>query len=635
MATSFSVKEKQIEGVVRMLNFNVPAEQHSSHHWQEVWKVLVFDKYCSDVISLLLKKGDLRNQGITLHLLLHSDRQAIPDVPAIYFVTPNKDNIRRICEDCRYHLYDSFYINFSSSISRPLLEEFASSTVQSESSQLVSKVFDQYLNFLSLEKDLFCFNTPSSYIAFNDPTLSDSQAEANVEAVVESLLSVLVTMGVVPIIRAPKNSAAEQIARELDARLHQHLTSASTSFNSDPITTSSHYRPLLVILDRNIDLTVMLNHSWTYQALVHDLLNMQLNRVTVQVQEGEKTLAKTYDLDQDIDSFWSDNIATPFHNVGGAVKEQFNKYTESVEQLNKLKKIEMESSDATEDEKVNLLNSKTKGLSQIVSNIPELQEKNAIIERHSNIATAIMKHVKEREIDAYFEQEEAIITKSLSAPKELINLICNEGRGTPEDKVRLFLIYFLSTKSIPPAEMEQMEEALTKMGADLGPLKHLKKTKAFNEGLLATLNAVPSTTRGSSFVDRIAGTIAQGTGYEAVDRLSSMFSTSVRSLLPKSKDLYVSRVVGSLMEMKNALNVEDTYLYFDPKAQSRGGNIPRKNTPFNQAIVFTVGGGNYVEYQNLMDYAKKMQPAKKIIYGTTEMLTPRDFLQQLSTISKK
>lgn len=631
---SFSIKEKQIEGVVRMLNFNVPADQHSSHHWQEVWKVLVFDKYCSDVVSLLLKKGDLRNQGITLHLLLHSDRQAITDVPAIYFVAPNKDNIRRICEDCRYHLYDSFYVNFSSAIPRPLLEEFASSTVQSESSQLVSKVFDQYLNFLSLEKDLFCFNTPSSYVGFNDPSLSDSQAEANVDAVVESLLSVLVTLGVAPIIRAAKNTAAEQVARGLDARLHQHLSSASTSFNSDPLT-SSHNRPLLVILDRNIDLTVMLNHSWTYQALVHDLLNMQLNRVTIPVQEGEKTLTKTYDLDQEIDSFWSDNTATPFQNVGGAVKDQFTKYTESVEQLNKLKRLEIESSDATDDEKVNLLNSKTKGLSQIVSNIPELQEKNAIIERHSNIATAIMKLVKEREIDSYFEHEENIITKSFSAQKEMINMICNEGRGTPEDKLRLFLIYFLSTKSIPPAEMEQMEEALTKMGADLAPLKHLKKTKAFNEGLLATLNTVPTMNRGSSFVTRFAGTIAQGTGYEAVDRLSSMFSTSVRSLLPQSKDLYVSRVVGSLMEMKNALNVEDTYLYFDPKASSRGGNIPRRNTPFTQAIVFAVGGGNYVEYQNLLDYAKKMQPAKKIIYGTTEMLTPHDFLQQLSTISKK
>jgi len=346
-------------------------------------------------------------------------------------------------------------------------------------------------------------------------------------------------------------------------------------------------------------------------------------------------LTKTYDLDQDIDSFWSDNTATPFQNVGGAVKEQFNKYTESMEQLNKLKKLEIETSDITEDEKANLLNSKTKGLSQIISNLPELQEKNAIIERHSNIATAIMKLVKEREIDTYFEHEEAIITKSFQAQKEMINLICGEGRGTAEDKLRLFLIYFLSTKTIPPAEMEQLEEALTKLGVDLSPLKHLKKTKAFNEGLLATLNVTPSAARGTSFVDRIAGAVAQGTGYEAVDRLSSMFSTSVRSLLPKSKDLYVSRVVGSLMEMKNTLNVEDTYLYFDPKSQSRGGNVARKNTPFQQAIVFTVGGGNYVEYQNLLDYAKKMQPAKKIIYGSTEMLTPKDFLQQLSTISKK
>lgn len=40
---------------------------------------------------------------------------------------------------------------------------------------------------------------------------------------------------------------------------------------------------VLVILDRNVDLIPMLSHSWTYQALVHDVLDMKLNRVTVQV----------------------------------------------------------------------------------------------------------------------------------------------------------------------------------------------------------------------------------------------------------------------------------------------------------------------------------------------------------------
>ena len=57
------------------------------------------------------------------------------------------------------------------------------------------------------------------------------------------------------------------------------------------------------------------------------------------------------------------------------------------------------------------------------------------------------------------------------------------------------------------------------------------------------------------------------------------------------------------------------------KAQSRGGNIPRKNTPFNQAIVFTVGGGNYVEYQNLMDYAK-VNKSIQSHHTTTTRLTP-------------
>jgi len=58
-----------------------------------------------------------------------------------------------IFQDCRYHLYDSFYVNFSSAIPRPLLEEFASSTVQSESSQLVSKVI-----ILDLRETVFTYH---------------------------------------------------------------------------------------------------------------------------------------------------------------------------------------------------------------------------------------------------------------------------------------------------------------------------------------------------------------------------------------------------------------------------------------------------------------------------------------------
>ena len=43
----------------------------------------MYDAYCRDIISPLLKVGDLRKQGITLHLLLDGEREAITDVPVL------------------------------------------------------------------------------------------------------------------------------------------------------------------------------------------------------------------------------------------------------------------------------------------------------------------------------------------------------------------------------------------------------------------------------------------------------------------------------------------------------------------------------------------------------------------------
>jgi len=353
----------------------------------------------------------------------------------------------------------------------------------------------------------------------------------------------------------------------------------------------------------------------------------------VEVQEnGEARIQnRSYDLDASLDSFWNANAASPFPNVAVEVNEQIKQYEAAVAEVNKLNMVD------PDDENGTLLESKTKGLGQIVSNIPELQEKKRVIDMHTNVATCLMKHIKDRQIDKYFSFEESTITRSYQDKKELLNLISPDSKGTPEDKLRLFLIYFMSTKSIPPQELEQYEDALTKSGADLGPLKYLKKTKAFNESILATLNSAPasSSSRGAGLMSMITGTITQSyQGYEAFDRVTNLFSASVSALLPRSKDLYVTRVVDALMEMKNSLPVEETYLYFDPKVQAKGGNIPRKNTPFKEAIVFVVGGGNYVEYQNLLDYAKK-QPSKRIIYGSTELLTPHEFLSQLTDLSKK
>lgn len=45
----------------------------------------------------------------------------------------------------------------------------------------------------------------------------------SLDEIVDSLFSVLVTAGVIPIIRSPRNNAAEMVAQKLDQKLRDHL----------------------------------------------------------------------------------------------------------------------------------------------------------------------------------------------------------------------------------------------------------------------------------------------------------------------------------------------------------------------------------------------------------------------------
>ncbi len=61
-----------------------------------VWKIFIMDQSSQRIVSPLLKVNDLRENGITLFLQINSDREAINNVPAIYFVEATKENIFRI-----------------------------------------------------------------------------------------------------------------------------------------------------------------------------------------------------------------------------------------------------------------------------------------------------------------------------------------------------------------------------------------------------------------------------------------------------------------------------------------------------------------------------------------------------------
>lgn len=143
--------------------------------------------------------------------------------------------------------------------------------------------------------------------------------------------------------------------------------------------------------------------------------------------------------------------------------------------------------------------------------------------------------------------------------------------------------------------------------------------------------------------------------------------SSVKTFLPANRDFTLTKITESIMDPHNAsssaIAKTEGYLYFDPRNANARGTIPQasqvrqqqglpgalngvgrgieasfgqKRQGFNEAIVFTVGGGSMDEYGNLQEWAKRTSGGanaastalkRRIVYGSTELTNAEDFLK--------
>ena len=275
-----NVRELQLRVISRMLRLNAAdggvvgsggGSTGSSSSMDPVtsgggWKVLIYDSACSDIISPLLSVSDLRSLGITLHINIRSRREAVRDAPAVYFLQPTPANVELVLADLQRRLYASYHLHFSSSLPRPLLELLAARSSAEGSSGRISRLYDEYAHFVCLEDNLVTLNQAQSFLTLNSPQQTDASMQQLTEQTVDSLFSLVATIGLVPVIRAPADGAAGLIASRLDARLRSHLTHRQNLFSSSGLSAAaSLHRPLLLLVDRSADLTAPLHHTWTYQ----------------------------------------------------------------------------------------------------------------------------------------------------------------------------------------------------------------------------------------------------------------------------------------------------------------------------------------------------------------------------------
>ena len=462
------------------------------------------------------------------------------------------------------------------------MESLARDTILSNSVSKIQGVFDQYLDFVALEHQLFSLNLRNTFHLYNSSSGGDAAIEAAMHSHAQHLFTVFATLRQVPIIRAAAGGPAQMVAQLVHDLIQAHLRSASGGALFSDGGIESYARPLLVLYDRSLDLCAPLVHASSYQGVVADLLPYRLNRATVEGEGG-----RSYDLDEARDAFWRLQKGRSFPDAIEANSESLSEVRRREEELR------AGGGGGSE-------------LSRMVEELPRVMEKKRLLENHTNVMKALMEEVTRRGVPRFMDLE-GEVHKTPAA--DLLAFLSREADAHAHDKLRIAAVWVAANAAAPREDFEAVRDHVADVfrGASAAEIGAIDADGAAK--LLAWLRRTMS----------LGGAAEDGESHSLIG-----------SLVARGK-----QILGSDSKCKATKLCEAAaagaqgFVHLDPKL--RAVTAQHAAAPHDGKVVaFCIGPGTYMEYQNLVDTF-----GQKVTYGCSEITSPVEFLQQLQSLGKE
>ena len=333
---------------------------------------------------------------------------------AVCYLRPTDANAGLLMRELSCPRFSEYHVFFSGVVPSGILRLLAESDVN----EMVRQVQEFYGDYVPANEDLLtlnCRNTLAMTAAGGTSWERDHAHlyDRNRRGVEGMLLS----------LRRRPTAVRYQRSSETARRL---ATDVSESIRGDEI---FHFRGgsvLLLIVDRCDDPVTPLLSQWTYQAMVHELLGLNNNRVMLQGAPNVSKELEEVVLSAAQDEFFRSHRYSNFGELGEAVKNLLDEYQRT-----------------TRTHDVSRLNS-VEAMQAFMDKFPELKSQSHTVSKHVAIMGELARLVDVCALMdvSQFEQELACADDHTAHTRELLQKLASPSVKIP-DKLRLGLLYAL------------------------------------------------------------------------------------------------------------------------------------------------------------------------------------------------
>ncbi|KAM3858394.1 vacuolar protein sorting-associated protein 45 [Diretmus argenteus] len=525
-------------------------------------KVLLMDKETTSIVSVVYTQSEILQKEVYLFERIDSqNRDSMKHLKAICYLRPTKENVEHLIQELRRPKYSVYFIYFSNVISKSEIKALA----EADEQEVVAEVQEFYGDFIAVNPHLFSLNLQGVARGRSwDPSMLSRSTQG--------LTSVLLALKKCPMIRYQLSS---DMAKRLAESVKQIITKEYELFDFR----KTEVPPLLLILDRSDDAITPLLNQWTYQAMVHELLGLNNNRIDLSRVPGVSKDLREVVLSAENDEFYANNLYLNFGEIGTNIKNL-------MEDFQKKKPKGQQKLESISDMKA------------FVDNYPQFKKMSGTVSKHVTVVGELSRLVSDRQLMEVSEVEQELAGQNdHSSAQQNVRRLLQNPRVSELDAVRLVMLYALRyerhSNSVLPALMDE----LSRKGVSD---RHRKMVHSL-------VDYGGKRVRGSDLItptDAVAITKQFFKGLKGVENVYTQHQPLIHDTLDQ---LIKGRLKDSQFPYLGASTLRD-----------RPQDI----------IVFLIGGATYEEALTVYNLNRSM-PGVRIVLGGTTIHNTKSFLEEV------